>query len=805
MPYSLSRRCRWIVSALGVWFCAAATFMPTARAQITPGDGVPSRIYFNTFPLYFDGDYRNALSAFLSEGRGGIKTATSQWIDSICYFTMAGESYYQMGNLPAALDSYNSALKLYVAFSDWMMRVQFPLVIPPAITGTVRATPWGQSKRGARIGQFSETFLMGQGRIDNSAAVFRGGVVQQAVLFPVHAAEIVRCTSLAIRRRRELMGPVCKFDSLTNDLIDVLSRRPGPPNHWSEAWVSVQLGCAYAAAGNAAQANTALQRGVLAAGEYDHPLTSTALLELGRLALEAGDFPAAARYFEETTYACINFPNLGNLEEAFRFGFLAHQLLNQRTPYPLLSPAIAWSKAQGYRQLQASLLLLAAENMAVLGDTAQATSLLNNARQVVGRTDLAISQLSARLNHLTALVSYQANNVNAGDQALAQALAFQRNGSLWMFQIALADRRYMGGDFSDRVGMILYDTLLRDPTPADWASNPLECLSLLSTPHGAVLEHWFEAALKNSKEHELALEIADRARRHRFFSTLELGGRLLALRWILEGPPELLTERAMLQRQDLLARYPKYQQLSQQAAKIRAQLAAKPVVEEAIDARRDQAGKLASLADTSQSQEVLLREIAVRHEPAEMIFPPLRKTRDVQQSLPEGQVLLAFFATSRGTYAFLYSRDKYAAWHINSPAQLQKQISTMLREIGNFEQNHEITPNDLARTNWQTTAAKVMSLLLEKSNVDLAGKFEEIVIVPDGALWYLPFEALFVGKGEHQKSLISQSRVRYAPTVGLAIPYGRSQKPRPNIGVVLGKLHPQDDEKVALAAFEQLS
>jgi hypothetical protein len=97
-----------------------------------------------------------------------------------------------------------------------------------------------------------------------------------------------------------------------------------------------------------------------------------------------------------------------------------------------------------------------------------------------------------------------------------------------------------------------------------------------------------------------------------------------------------------------------------------------------------------------------------------------------------------------------------------------------------------------------------MSLLLEKSNVDLAGNFEEIVIVPDGALWYLPFEALFVGKGEHQKSLISQARVRYAPTVGLAIPYSRSHKPRPNTGVVLGKLHPQDDEKVATAAFEQL-
>ncbi|HEV3137555.1 MAG TPA: hypothetical protein VGZ26_06615, partial [Pirellulales bacterium] len=128
---------------------------PSAKAQLGPtSGGVPSQIYFNTFPLYYDGDYRNALGAFMAEGRGGIKTATSGWVDSICYFTMAGESYYHLGNLPAALDSYNSALKLYVAYSDWMMRVQFPLVVSPAMVGAIRATPWGQSKRGAHIGQF---------------------------------------------------------------------------------------------------------------------------------------------------------------------------------------------------------------------------------------------------------------------------------------------------------------------------------------------------------------------------------------------------------------------------------------------------------------------------------------------------------------------------------------------------------------------------------------------------------------------------------------------------------------------------
>jgi len=800
---SCSASCRRAIAVVLVAACLmASSLLRPACAQIAPGDSVPSRLYINTLPLYADGEYRAALGGFVSQG--GIKTASSRWIDSICYFTMAGECYYQLGQLKEALGAYNSALQLYVAYPDWMMRVQFPQAIGPATAGVVRATPWGQSKRGARVGQFPETFLMGQGLVDNSAAFIRGGVVQQAQLFPVHAVEIIRCTSLAIRRRRELLGPICKFDPLTNDLVDVLSRRPGPPNHWSEAWVNVQLGCAYAAAGNSAQANTALQRAILVAGEYDHPLTSTALVELGRLSLEAGDYPAAARYFEETTYACANFPNPGNLEEAFRFGTLAHLLLNQKTIYPPLMPAIAWSKAQAYRHLQVSLLVSAAENLAALGDPGQSATFLNTARGTIGRSDLGISHLGAQLNLLTALSSYQSGNVTAGDQAIASALSFQRTGSLWMFQLSLADTRYLNGDFSDRVGMALYDSLLRDPTPGDWSYNPLECLSVLTAPHGAAFEHWFEAALKNSKEQEIALEISDRARRHRFFSTLPMGGRLLSLRWILEGPPELLGERGLLQRQDLLARFPKYRELAKEAAKIRVSLAAKPAVEETVDARREQAGQLAALADISQQQEVILREIGVRREPADMVFPPLRKTKDIQQALPEGQVLLSFFATSRQLYAFLYSREKYASWHINSPTNLQKNLSNLLRELGNFDQNHELTAADLAKGTWRTSAAKVLSGLLDKSNVDLAGNFDEIVIVPDGILWNLPFELLSVGKAGQEKLFMSQARVRYAPTVGLAVPYSRIRKPRSTTGVVLGKLYPQDDDTVATAAFEQL-
>ncbi len=532
---------------------------------------------------------------------------------------------------------------------------------------------------------------MGQGQFNANQVLQQGGVLQQPMMFPVHAAEIVRCTSLAIRRRREMLGPLGKYDPLTSDLINVLTRGPAPPNHWSEAWVQVQLGCAYAAAGNAAEAKAALDRGVLVGGQFDHPLTSTALLELGRLALENGDFPAAGTLFEEASYAAFTFLNPGNLEEALPLRTVDPFAIEPKDTLSAAgagdglgqsaepATALRFARAAGRRKHVRS------------GGQAQAANLLSTAGTSMVRTDLAISQVGARFNHISAQVAYQGSNVDAGDRSLAAALNFQQQASVWMFQIGLADTQYAGGQYSDRVGLALYEVLLRDPAPGDWAYSPLECLSVLTIPHERAFEHWFEGVFANSRQQELALEVADRGRRHRFLTTLPMGGRLLSLRWILEGPEESIGQRGLLERQELLSRFPEYQQLAEKAAAARTKLATLPLVSNDVALRGEQAGQLGVLADVSQQQELILRQMAVSRRAADVVFPPLRKTADVQKALPDGQVLLAFYKTQRNLYGFLYSNKQSAAWRIVSSQQLHKQVSGLLRDLGNFDGNHVLS------------------------------------------------------------------------------------------------------------------
>ena len=131
------------------------------------------------------------------------------------------------GEPGAALDHYTAAIKLYVAFNDWMLRVQFPPGIRPYSTN--KPCPWGASKRNAKLGHYPSSVLIAQGRLNNNEQIQKGGIVQAPILYPLNVQEIVRCTTLAIRRRTKLLGPLCQHDPLTGELAAALTRRPGRP------------------------------------------------------------------------------------------------------------------------------------------------------------------------------------------------------------------------------------------------------------------------------------------------------------------------------------------------------------------------------------------------------------------------------------------------------------------------------------------------------------------------------------------------------------------------------------------------
>jgi tetratricopeptide (TPR) repeat protein len=759
----------------------------TSFAQIA--QSIPTATYFNNFQLLYGGEYRDALKGFSSER--GIRAGQNRWIDSICYQTMTGECFYKLGQYNDALASYTAALNLYVAYADWMTRLGSPPTI--GVVANRPGVPWGRSTRNAKVGRF-QRLTVTQGQPITEAAIARGGPIQAPVAVAINAAEIVRCTCLAMMRRSELLGPLARHDALAAKVEAAAARRQGLPNHWSRAWLDAQLGFAYAAAGNSGQAAGHLQQSLSIAGEMDHPLTGLALLQLGKLSLEAGRLDEAAQFFAEATYSAAEpeHNDLLVLEEAFRYGAITHAIRRAKTVFAPLEPAAAWAARRGGRELHASLVILAAESAAYAGQTKQAVQLVGQARTLIGRRMMGLCEIGARLHFAAALAQYQSGNVPQGDEALHTALKIYKGFSPWLYQLTLASSELAKNNLSARHARSIFERLGDDPLPADWVARPLDCLAVLSTPHHATYEQWFDTIPE--RDLDAALDVADRARRHRFYSALPFGGRLLALRWLLEAPDAALDNAARLQRQDLQSRYPAYVELGKRALAIRDQLKQLPLVpgEGNAEQVRKQSALLAELAELSSGQEVILREIAVRREPADFVFPPLVKMKEVQEALPSGSVLLSVFAANRQLHAVLLSKEKYANWKIERPELLEKKIVALLRAIGNFDGLRDLPPSHFTDTSWEAPARDVIDTFLKGSGLNFAQKFDELIVVPDGAIWYLPFEAVQVGVGNDSVPLVTKTRIRYAPTMGLAVAGRPGRLESPATGLVLSRPESSD-------------
>lgn len=802
--HSLSWLVRGPLPLIVIWAALAPAAFSQGRMSM------PSQPYFLALPGFYNGQYLATSQVMATCLQGAYKNPAigGLWIDSICYETMQGECAFQTGNHLAAQMHYEVVLDLVIRFNDWMRSVQFPPTIVPAQPQYLKPVPWYATTRLTVIGAYPPQMNVLQGNLNNNQAIVEGGIVRQPMLIPVYVQEIVRCSCLAIRRYRELLGPSCPRSSTTQNLVKALSAPLAWPNHWSEAWVETELGLALAAAGRAEQARKTLSHAELASGTFDHGLTGHGLLMRGVLDLESGDYKSAHRYFLEASWAAANFNDFGVVEESLRYAALAHFLSNGRLPYPLLAPAVAWAAAGNLGQLNTSLLLDSAENASLCGLPAPAAGFLGQAAVLAAGSNMLTGKIGARLNYLNALAAYQLGNAPGGDVALTAALAFQAVGSLRLYHIAAVDTLWntrAATDFSERMAVDLYSLLLRDPTPSDWMIDPLESLTMLCVPHPLSYENWFEAALaRRAKGQELALTITDLCRRHRFLtSTLEHGGRLVNLRWLLEAPEQTLDQPARMQRQALLMRFPPYAEKAHRVAKLRRDLRNLPLMTDDQEIAEQQSEMLQELARLSGEQELLLKQMSVGREPANLVFPPVRSFEQVQQSLADGQALLAFFDGSRFTYSFLVEKDKYTYNEVQPTKGFSRNLTSLLQKLGNFGEYKGMKLTELTSDAWQAPARQIVSVLVKNSKADFTKTLNELIIVPDGVLWYVPFEALPVSDDE-QQPLINRVRVRYAPTIGLAVGETRHRRRKGNMAVALGKLYPRDEKEVVDREFADL-
>ncbi len=765
----------------------------------------PNQAYYNGFTAVAEGDFVNAIKMFQNAGRNALRTPQGRWIDSICYFAMLGESYYQLGENKQALKYYDDALRLYLRNQDWMRLVEFPNGVQADRNGAARQVTWGTGQRASVLGQFDNNLKLLRGRLDNDRVLEQGGVVQLPEFVLVNVHEIVRCTALALRRRMEILGPICRHDPLTSALVNAFEGRIGRPNHWSQAWVNVQLGLALAGAERLDEATRNLNASVVIAGRFDHPLTATALIELGKLAIRRGDNQEAVRQLVDASVIAGKLEQPLELEESLRLAGIAHVLTGARQPLPALAGALPWINRQRTlgRFVQSSCFMTIADSLLHLENPDDAAKALSKAKQSIRRRAALNERLKARFRFLESQLAAQTGKRDTSRVTLTDALQSQRKTSIRLFQTAIVDRGYTDGVFSDRVAALLFERLLDDPTDIEWQNAPLETLTILTTNQRDSYENWFRAVLGRN-DLQKAIEIADRMRRHEFYSSLSMGGRLLSLRWMVDGPDTLLGSDARLQRQDLLTRASRLAEMKSKLGPLREQLAQLPI--DAQDKQYIEATDLGKqILGLSAKMENELRMIALKRESSPLLFPPLAKTETIQAKLGENELLLIFVRAGDELHAFMLSADKYASWQSETPAKIKKTLIQLNKAIGNQDANASVNADQFGKIDWRPIAEQLRDQLFidprkpaDRQQFGFWNRFDKLVVVPDDVVWHVPFELLLVpdksapdGGTTSRIPLIERTRIRTVPLASLSIPDQRP-KPRSNIfPVLVGELFPR--------------
>ncbi len=796
---SLFDRSAAILAALVV-FTPFNLFIPgELSAQVVPrgAQTVPTIAYDAALAALANGDFAVALETAGRDYAGGVRAGNQRWIDSIASATAIGESHYELGALRAAVAAYDEAILLGATNSEWLLAVQFPTQGPQP-SPRPRVATWGRSARGTKSTTFPDTMTIRQTAADPQKVLQQGGVLAAPMNVPIRPQEIMRALVIALYRRGVILGPLAGEGNTIEAINNALAKRPAPANHWSQSWIDVALGTAAWSQGRLDQAVPLLERGVSLGGKLDHPLTAWGLLVLGRIALARDDAVGAARWFEEATYAAAEFGDFRALEEAFRMAFAAHQAAGTPGVPATIQGGCQWSRA-GLPVLHATLLAHEAEALAAAGNLQGARGRLGDIDARFLRGDAGQGTPGAVAAHAAALVAYGAGDATAGDADMERALAIARPRSPRLFQTGKLVEMVMAGatTISDRQADVLFARLLGDPPVRELVIDPLATLAAMTTPRQEAHEAWMLVAARRGSD--AALAASEAAVRARWLDTQPVGGRRLGIERLLGPDPSGLNAAAVAGRTGLLKRHPELARIVAEDARLRTGLTA------ALLAAAGRGGDVAeaghphragppgepkdweSFAQVSARRGLLIDLLGAGREPIGIEFPPLLPPAEVRGRLAPGELVLSFHWSGSGAWGALESRDRVATWQIRQPAALARELTQLAKALCLFDPHVPVGTDRIVASDWRASAITVERLLFEQSKVKLSEGIEELVIVPDGPLWYLPFELLPAGSaGEPADGdegtadagplLRDVCRIRYCPTRSLAVA-GRPEAP----------------------------
>ncbi len=723
----------------------------------------PRPEYYMARERYETGRLADASEGFQLALQRSMRVREQAWIDSIPPMVMLGESYFQMGKVAQAMEQYDAALIIALSYPNWIEQVAAPVELQPLESKTKGINWFAPS----RVSQATMTPEPGQLTVTPTGA----GVGQpMAISTRVDAAEVLRAMGLALVRRNEILGPLAKHSPLAEQLKALLERDLAQPAVWAKsAWRLLRGFHALSVASNV-DPLLLISENALIGGNVDYFMTPLALIELGKYQWFQKDLAIALPHWQDATLSAARYEQYSMLAESLQLLSAACAAGNRTDMLPAIQNAAEWG-AKRSASVQASGFAGAAELATVAGDWPAASANSKQAAAALRVRDVALPRAQAQLFFANAITAFGENRGIIGQQALESALKIMRgtaqDGALakQIFQSQMVLNLLQNNMLQATDAEQALDEILREPGLRQWQAEPLETIAAMTTSAVPAYATWLDLAVRRGTSEQI-VERMDRIQRQRFYEASPMGGRLFSLRTALLSDQQQLPPEVQASVAQTLRSSASLTVSTQRLASLTRSLdgMSLPIEErqQSVESRKF----YADFTKAIELQETQLALQALRRQPFDRFVPFTASLAKVQASLAETDLVIAFVSTGGKLYCAAISKSAVEKWTVSEVAPIDTLIKSLLAEIG-LTSPSKVTPSlvTAADAAWRETASNLFTKLFPSVTHALITSAQRIVIVPDGSLWYLPFELLPTAARSQTSWLVSHP-IAYLPTLG---------------------------------------
>lgn len=730
---------------------------------VEPQGQYPNNQYYLALRIYRSGDLANAVNAFEASLRGSRRDINGRWIDAIPSLAMLAECYWHLGNLQACREQTDLVFDIAIRNRGWLGRVDWQTSVQP---GIVRAKPNWLWPEAASINQVNvaDRIMFISGNQLTEQSLVRGGAIEELNVRSMDVAEIMRGLATASYRRRVILGPLSQDDPLSVNLLESTKFPANLQLPAARSLIGSMRTTGYFAEGNDKRVGEEAARSATVGGSV-HGLTPVALLA-------QASAMASMPNSDAVIPIAANVANSAALLEQHEWIGEAMQLAAgcaseaRAASVAQMASAAAIATNRESRLCSLHCMLAAADAFVTAGDLDAADVLLVQSQALAARRDVFQPRLGTYGAYIQArIAAARGASIGVGkttelDTAISRMQAFAINHRDRKRTLVSMPRLYQLGLIGQSIGQAMgantseqwLSVYCDDPSIDVWRRDPVDALSAMWSDRSAAHAARINLAATSGYGERLLLAV-DSMLAARFVDRLPLGGRVAQVRAL-----------ARVSDQDAAPEWIEFRKFAGRGL---------------ADVRTGAQNMPDPNAITVENLEAKACAVAL----ARLSFPQVAIPRlDVKKpldELPPRTGLLTYTSVGNRVYATFSADGKTSMWTVGGGNRLSGDITGLMRSLGVGKTRGARLPEDAS---WKDAAIKLRSQLLPDDQIVTAQRLDHLVVVPDGPLWYLPFEVLPIGDGSGP--LIGEAiSVRYAPTPGLALRAAGPAATKPTVAI----------------------